>query len=43
MSRTLRVIASCLFLACLLLTVGCETVKGFGKDVSNMGQGIQGK
>ncbi len=41
MSITKKIIMICVVLTTLGMLTACGTVKGFGKDVSTVGQGIQ--
>lgn len=41
LKRWLLLAAAMGFIA--LVSYGCQTAKGFGRDVENVGQGIQGK
>ncbi len=38
-----RLIAGIIFVACALALVGCETMKGAGRDIQHTGQEIQEK
>ncbi|WP_133136836.1 entericidin A/B family lipoprotein [Legionella rowbothamii] len=41
MNRTKKIIMICVFLTTAWMLTACGTVKGFGKDVTNVGHGIQ--
>lgn len=41
MNRTRKIIAVCTVLAVVGMLSACGTIKGFGKDVSSVGKGIQ--
>lgn len=41
MNRAKKIIMVCVFLATVGMLTACGTVRGFGKDVTNVGHGIQ--
>lgn len=41
MNSVKKIIMVCIFLATIGMLSACGTVKGFGKDVTHVGQGIQ--